>query len=754
MDFGAHQLDFGDFDAGSDSDSDFDYGQFVRMSPTSIMNIQTSVVDDDDPPPNGTRTFINRRLVYDNYTEVPDFMGSTHMFNGMSWAHMKHLHQGPGNTYNFDQWRRANDFNFFFVVDSTSSARQRDWQTRPVMGGSASGGVYIRRRENSDHHTIPPVCCDSRNRSLLWTAMDIPVRARKNRLFDNRGQPIFADHVASPGCSHQDHPIARYQSFLHGVLHQDIHPPLRGSYPSAHDLAGCTTRREQETMWGQRDQLTLTDGVDILKKLACTDPNSWTAVMDFLPFNEKCGFAQYLSQSTAQRVYGVSYPASRPLRRLPAWDVTRFMFTANGLYHTPRIAYTRQEGSSDATKKRNRAGQDLNEWMIEQGADSTVLVADETECVDHFGANTWGEWRRRRAEQVKRECVAIGRTLLYARTCNPFRVLWHLKTKYDLSNFCNRHNVRCIGLATINVNLNEHLMPSIHAYARRMSNMAVTKVILDGTSSQDHLAARHAVDHQNYMQAWRDLSAMASLSTCHDEPSVDDTQTCLSNWQKHSMRFRAKGLAPQYDASLAITQWHIHRLCTLARITHRYMGKSYNDFQLLLLDGDCALRHDIMEEYAKGRTTMLNLLSAQISNAIAIDMKCLRSKCTSNNYQEMACPVAMAMAGPAHRCGEAHARCIGCDCSQDVKLDTNAAVKLMLEQLGSYRRDDLLYTSSGVQLENHLSRKRFHPAYPPAPTANFCEHTIIGLENLLTNDICRNEQPPLSYEYIRHNSNP
>lgn len=766
MDFGADEFNDFNFDVfASDSDDDEDYGQFLPMTTPPFMGFtpaQVGAVDPADTPPTATRTnqptatraFINNRLLYDSYIEIADFMGSNHMFNGMSWAHMKHAYRGP--TYNFEEWRRAFDFNFFFVVDMTNSTRLREWQSRSVIGGRSDGAVYTRRQENSDHHTIPPVCCDSHNRSLMWTPIDIPLRTRSyaSHMRVNRGQPLFADHIAMPSCRHRDHPISRYQSFLHGVMHRDTQPPPHGYYPLASDLAGCRNYREHEALWAQREPLTLADGVDILKKLASADPNSWTAVMDFLPYNEKCGFAQYLSHATARRVYGVSYPVSRPPPKPSAWNVTRFMFTANGLYHTPRIAYTRKEGALDAKKKRNRAGQHLNDWMIAQGADSLVLVADHAGGADHFGATAWGGWRRRRAAQIKSESVAIGKTLLYARFSNPFHVLWRLKMVYDLSNFCNRHDVRCNALATINANINEHLMPAIHVYSIRMTNMAVTKVLLDGTSAQDHLAARHTVDHKNYMQAWEDLSAMASLSTFHDEPSVDDKQVCFSNWQKHSMRFNAKGLAPEYEAPLVATQWHTHRLNTLVRITNRYMGKSYNDLQLLLLDGDCALRHNVIKEDAKGRTTVLNLISVQISCAIGIDMKLLNSRCTSHNYQEMACPVAANTTGPAHRCGDGHALCLGCDCSQDVKVDTSYAVERMLAKLGGYRGDDLLYTSSAVQLENHLSRKRYHPAHPPVSGANIFERTVFGLEALLTNDICHNEHPPLSYDYIRRNIHP
>jgi hypothetical protein len=360
--------------------------------------------------------------------------------------------------------------------------------------------------------------------------------------------------------------------------------------------------------------------------------------------------------------------------------------------------------------------------------------------------------------------ISMGKALLTARTVRPFNHLWRLKTVYDLSNFCNRHSVRVAGLRAINDNIKTHVMPLIEGICRRMTDMSATRVAIDGSHEQAHLSARHEVDHNNYMQAWQDLSTLTALSVFDQEPATKQVSECYTTWQHHATLCRSHDKQPEFHVPFIYTQWHINRLHRLIAVLYRYTGKNYNDLLQLMLDNDCALRNDISNESAPGRTTMLDLLSYQISCCVDVTMKRLYGQCVKHNYQEMECS-SRHPAGP----GEPHAcpiggTCYGCNCHPKAQSQTALYVERMFQHLDKYQLDfgldysdsrhfpPMSYCGSTVQHQNHNSRKRFavRSGNTQASMANIDLNTIPGIEPLLNGSSTQHQPNPLFFNYLRH----
>ena len=679
----------------------------AAVSPSWLADYGGSVI-----LPSSSAAYINKSTLQCDHTNVHELVSSDSMFVGLSWSRMKYQYERTTSggvvrerprRFDYQSYRLLNGMCQFYVLDSASGTNTREFAHQPVIARSISQsfangrhtGLHVKRDDNCDQHMIPPMCCDPQKRSLMWMPIDINVRPTSGI---GRGQPIFADFIEPRPYTVRMHPIWRYQSFLHGINHNDIYKPVRGYYPLRSDLAACPDKHARARMLSQREPLTVVDGFEILKKLAGVDPNSWTNVMAFLPFNEKCSWAQYLSAETCERVYGVHYPHARTLP-LPIKRPQMFSFSGNML----------------------------------GGLDSLSARMQEVAVIRHMR--------------------------YHARKMKPFDQLWHLKTTYDLSNFCNRHNARSRALSTISANIIDCVVPTIEEICRRLTVLGVTRVQIDGSKEQAHLAARHTVDHNNYMQAWRDLSALTSLAMFDEEPSQAEVARCFAMWGRHSALCRAHGVTPKFHVPFLHAQWHVRRLHSFVGIIYRYMGKNYNDLLKVVYDSDCALRADVTCESAKGRTTILDLLSNQISTSIDIDMKRLYGQCVRFNYQEMDCNSCSRSEDNPYACSNG-GMCYGCDCHPVAKSSTADDVERMFTHLDKFQATfnldygseqnfpSVSYTSSTLQYAHHQHRKRFAVAVTPVMT-NTDLTTIPGIESLLVGDLTQSAPTPMAYDFFR-----
>jgi hypothetical protein len=726
--------------------------------------------------PMSTDVYESRYELREKYTKVLKLVSADAMFAGLSWSRLKLNYQKNG-AFNFQEYRTSNDTCQFYVVDSTSRYNSQDFKT--TWSPASSRPAYKKRQDNCDHHMIPPLCCDYKKRSLMWIPLDISLRP--SFFSDVHGQPVFADYIQPQALGVRTHPIRKYRTFLHGVDHEDIYKPLRGYYPISSDMNGGTTCHiPREKLWAEREPLTATDGFDIMKKLARVDPNSWTNIMSFLPFNEKCGLAQYLSSDTCDQLYGVQFPTIKPAHHMSQRNSSRFIFTSNlvaGLYDTGRFRLNKcvlpghQVYAIFSLFMANCEKQEAEDHALRIALfnhtpsvkHSTTVEASffSLERVMHFGNRPLGVFRKRLVGARMHEVASIRAMLRNARTMKPFDVLWRLKTVYDLSNFCNRHDVRRVALENIASNIQDHIVPTIESICRRMTDICVTRVECGGSQEQAHLAARHVVDHNNYMQAWQDLSTLTCLARFDGEPTQEEVRNTYAKWHLHSTHCKSNGVVPQFHVPLLHTHWHINRVHSLIQILYRYTGKNYNDLLRLVYDSDCALRHDVCTESAKGRTTVLNLLSYQISCSFDIDMKRVYKKCLKYNYQEMDCSASTPTDG-IHAC-PIGAMCYGCDCHPSTKLKTAQYVEHMFALLDTYQElydiayDDHFplasYTASAVQYENHRSRKRFSMESTPSARfmANVDHATIQGIEPLLNGSATQFLHPPVAYDALRLN---
>jgi hypothetical protein len=719
--------------------------------------------------PLSTAVYSTRFALRDNYVTVPQLISSDSMFNGLTWAREKYTYElssgiitGRPRRFDYESYRDMHNTCSFYVVDSSSPHRTHEF-SRPFSDSWAVSGwtqharnmhnrAFVKRRENHDHHMIPPLCCDIEKRSLMWTPLDIALRPKKGAFF---GQPIFADYVHAASGNVRQHPISMYRSFLHGVDHDNIHKEIKGYYPMQSDLWDCSTPAQQQSMWAQREPLTLTDGFEILKKLAGKDPNSWTNVMDFLPFNEKCSWSQYLSSATCERIYGVKMPGVMQVHK-PKWNAQHFVFSGNlmgGLYNAGRFSLKATESaySIRATYAKNQA--------VSVALSIFMANSEQSEGITTVGSAFMSRLVRAREHEI----ASIRHARATSRKMQPFVQLWHLKTTYDLSNFCNRHGQRRKALVNIGNNINDILVPAIESLCRRMTEMCVTRVAMDGSAEQAHAAAAHNVDHYNYMQAWQDLSKLTALSMFNGEPDPSETAACYNAWQKHSAHCRLHGVCPEFQAPLLHTQWHVQRVQTFVTLTHRYMNKTYNPLLDLLCISDCALRNDVALEAARGHTTVQNLLLYQISCSIDLNMQHLYGHCVKYNYQEMNCS---ASKGAIYHTCPAGGACYGCDCHPGTKEQTALHVERMFSHLDKYQEDwgkspfsdmhlpPTSYFSAPKQHELHQTRKRH--AMGAAHTAHFMlnhdSNTIPGIEPLLNGNATRFNSTPLSTDFFRSHS--
>jgi len=727
MDFGYDESEF-DFDlpamSGDDSDfHGFDEGnqlEDLHMPPLFLQDWDTPVPPCTTPVspcsrrddctrgdvlmPLQTDVYMATQLMRYNYTAFPELISSSAMFAELSWGRMKSGYERVGwwcrRKFDYQSYRLLNDTCRFYLVDNTNDSKTREFARLNVRQAGGPRGKYVKRDDNHDHHTIPLLCCDRFKRSLLWMPIDINCRAHIGS--GCKGQPIFADFMEPAPYNIRRHPTWQYRSFLHGVDHHTIYKSMHGYYPLRLDLATCSDPGARARMWREREPLSLIDGFEILKKLASADPNSWSHVMAFMPFNEKCSWAQYLSSDTCERLYGVHYPTTTT-RPQPKQNIRRSVFT---------------------------------------------------------GAMIGG---LQPLSALMQEVASIKRARYHARTTKPFAQLWHLKTTYDLSNFCNRHNARSMALIAIATTITDNLVPAIEDICRRMTDLCVTRVQIDGSKEQAHIAARHAVDHNNYMQAWRDMSTLTALAVFDDEPPRAEVDRCFALWRCHSRICRAAGVTPQFNVPFLHTQWHIKRLHSFVAIIYRYMGKNYNDLLKVLYETDCALRDDITCEASKGRATTLDLLSNQISTSFDIDMKNLYGQCVRYNYQEMDCTTCTRKDNQPQSC-PIGGNCFGCDCHPAAKKDTADHVERMFTHLDKYQSTFNIdfgsetnfhptsYTSSTLQYAHHQHRKRFAVAGTTS-MVNKDLTTIPGIESLLNLDSTQFDAPPMFYTpLIRENA--
>jgi uncharacterized protein YcgI (DUF1989 family) len=698
--------------------------------------------------------YTNLATIRQRYRVVNPFVSSDRIFPSFFWK---------GGCY--ERYRRQNDTCKFHVVDSTNAAHTHEFARLH------QGNIYTKRRDNSDHPLIPLLCCDTNKRSLMWMPLDIPLRAVYGGGRD--GQALFADAVTPTFYRIRDHPFFLYLNFLHGVDHSDIYKELGGYYPPVLSMNGkayCHTTAKQTC--AARTPLTLTDGLNILKKLAGADLDSWTNVMTFLPFNEKCGLAQYLSTATCERVYGVKYPVKIPPPRRRSVASTFYVFSNNLLsgleykgrtYPHPHQAVNLLANTNVTTNLSLFLGR--SEFL--ESSDQLQELALRT-CTGSAGdpppTGQWGLFRERLVTMRMSEIKTMGHAS-EARRKQPFHALWHLKTTYDLSNFCNRHNVRCVALQTIARNIQENIVPLIESVSKRMTDMCVTRVEIDGSQEQAFLAAQHTLDHNRYMQAWRDMATLTILARFEGEPSITDTAACFVKWQRHAAFCRLHQVVPEYHVPFLHTTWHINRLHAFIAVLYRYMGKQYNDLLVLVADSDCALRHDISQESAHGRSTVLNLLSYQISVSINIDMNHLFIQCMKHTYHKMDCNLPTTPYTNSHTC-PVGGTCYGCDCHPLAKAETAQYVERMFASLEAYNscynvdldEDDKYamdwhflhptsYTDVKIQRQLHQSRKRFcrTPSINTATIPNQDQTTLTGIEPLMNGAATRFEPAPEAY---------
>lgn len=695
-------------------------------------------------------SFIDRYSMREHYEPTALIASSDSMFAATEWRHMKFVYEKNSPTsrrFDYETYRGENDNCCYYVVDSKNHQNTKGFAQNPDhrYRGHQSA-CYIKRRHNSDHHMIPPVCCDKKRRSLMWLPMDVCLRSSSPRSFPRRGQPIFADYLDQDEYKVSDHCITRYYQFLHGQRNRFVYAPLRGYYPLASDLAACKNSLEETRLWDSREPLTLADGFDIMKKLASKDPDSWANVMAFLPFNEKCGWAQYLSSETAESVYGVAYPVPRTrIAPSPAWDCTRFMFSSRLMGGLQPLSRTFGSPLTQQQFTMNRGvSSHLTEWLVNNEEEN----------------HPYNKRFYAQALLRQHETSSLRQLLKSNRQNKPFFHLWNLKTVYDLSNFCNRHAVRVEAMLTISHNIKDQLVKHIADRCVRLSQLGATKVVDDGSVAQAQLLARHATEHYTYMQSWRDLSMLCALSMHQDEPSQEETTRCFNLWHKHSAYCRKHDIQPQFTAPMLHAQWSVNRLHAFADVAHRNMGKTFNGFLTLLHDQDCAVGNDVNFESSLGHTTVLDLVAMQMSCCMDVDMQRLYSHCVRFNYQEMACPGLPQHTHGGHACGNA-AACVGCDCHHLSKSQTATAVRTLFGHLEMYQERfglnfraafvDGTYTNSRVQLENHVSRKRLHTSITPSPTPvkNVDMDTIEGLESLLTGLYNSCAAPPMYFDSIR-----
>lgn len=750
--------DSGSFD-GNDTDDLFLPGMYMNpILPLEPRHPFTGVPVDIPGNSDGASrhlAFVDRFCMREQYKTVPPIVSSADMFNGNSWAKMKFMYEknsSKSRRFDYEAYRRENDNCCYYVIDTQrhlntkAFGATRAFQHQGLRDAVIPTHGYTKRRDNVDHHMIPLVCCDKYRRSMMWLPLDVSVRSNFPRSHPARGQPVFADYMEEDDYKVADHVITQYSNFIHGVRSRFAYPPLRGYYPLDSDLAACANSLDAVRMWEAREPLTVVDGFDIMKKLASTDPDSWTNVMAFLPFNEKCNWSQYLSSDTAESVYGVAYPSKRlVITPNPKWDCTRFMFTSRMMGGLQACSRTFGSPLTQQQFNANRAVSALlQSW----------LTGNEEEG-HSFNRRIYKE-----AKERKIETETLRNMLKSNRQAKPFFHLWHLKTIYDLSNFCNRHAVRVEAMQTISHNIKDQLVKHISDRCVRLSNLGATKFVDDGSVAQAQLLARHATEHYTYMQSWRDMSQLVALTMHEDEPTYDETATCFSLWQKHASYCRKHNLQPEFKAPMLHAQWAVNRLHAFADIAHRNMGKSFNGFLSLLYDQDCCVGADVNFESSPAHTTVLDLVSMQMSNCMDADMQRIYSHCVRFNYQEMACPVLPIGNHGGHTCGNVEA-CVGCDCHHLAKTQTAVAVRTMFGHLEEYQERfglnfrsafiDGTYTSSRVQLQNHVSRKRVHTSITPSPTPfkNVDMNTIEGLEPLLTGVYNSCAAPPMYFDSIR-----
>ena len=738
-----------DFDSGDEGSFDF------REGPS----FATLYSDDDEVPApapvplSRSAAFTDRVFMRERYEPIPQLVTSDDMFAGSSWARLKFAYEKSsplGRRFDYESYRGNNDTCHFYVVDTLRPNNTKDFRERHGYMAKGHAVGYTKRRYNSDHHMIPLPCCDKKRRSMVWMPLDINLRARSPRSFPNHGQPVFADYIEAGYERLAQHPINMYYDSLHGKDNRFTMAPMRGYYPLAKDLKNCLSTYDEAMMWATRDPLTLTDGFDILKKLASADPDSWANVMKFLPFNEKCGWSQYLSSSTAESVYGVAYPTPRVvLQPKPTWDCTRFMFSSSLMGGLVRCSRTFGSPLTQNQYNENRATTTrLSDWLITEDLESSVRKSPDSP--------------RYRASVIQRyaEVRAVGAQIKSDRQKRPFFHLWRLKTVYDISNFCNRHALRVETTTTICNTLHDQVTQKIFADCAHLSQLGVTKVVDDGSHGQAHLVARHAENHYSYMHSWRDLALLTGLATNEGEPTQAEQDVCFNLWHKHSMFCNTNNKQPQFSAPMLHTQWTINRIQRFSDIVYRNMGKKLNDFLALFHDQECAVAHDISWDSSCARTTTLDLLAFQISACIDIDMEKVYAHCVRFNYQEMACPVLPTDHHGNHACGNPSA-CIGCDCHFMAKAQTLADVNAMYKNLDAYQeRNNVDYgkrftrgtfMNATTQQQNHNGRKRVHTAIsrPGDVKMNVDMDTVPGLESLITGTYYARAAPPIGFDKIR-----
>jgi hypothetical protein len=635
-----------------------------------------------------------------NFDRVPNLVSSTTMFQTLSWSkhreEFRHTTNGL-HVYDFSAWRKKYNTTRFFVVDSQDPLKAKELSKvfQAAKNFNSIDTSYKKKQMNADHHMIPLMCCDAQRSALMWLPIDIPARSAHASEGFYEGQVLFADHMEPFGYESHNHPTTTYRNYLHGFDTKAICAELCGYYPSKTELARCRSKIEQVRLLSTRNPLTLADGCIILKKLAKADANSWMNVMNFLPFNEKCNWAQYLSSQTANSIYGVTYLPPTP-------------FTGNNQPPIP------------------------------------------------FPPRNWEELCTKQVDERYRETATISLCLKNLRLRQPFQHLWHLKAQFDLSNFCSRHFIRSQGLIHICKEIQGQIIPSIETLCKRLSDMGITRVVLDGSHEQAHMAARHAVDHQNYMQAWRDLAGLCHLSMFGSEPTWEATQAYFTKFYKHASACRTRNRQPEHSVPMLHAQWSMNRNHLLMSILFRYTGKNLNDLLNTLHKGDCSLRYHFNHEDAHGRTTILNTVADQISFCVSVSMQRLHRKCVLSNYQEMACPSLSLSVSGGHACVDTQ-KCLGCDCPSSAKNETSDAVRNMFDHLHTYQErmnldysnqsffPQILAASSTVQFQNHETRKRLHLSIKPVVDmrVNVDMRTLPGLEALVNGTASSNYAPPV-----------
>lgn len=712
-----------------------------------------------------------------NYQECDALVTSSTMFASTSWPRLRskytcvpngaYVDDAYTNQVDFHAWRSANNVCAFDPIDSRCKERTglfHEYVRAVAQCGNRRPYKERTRGVNADHHMIPLVCCDRARRSMMWLPLDANVRVSRTHTWPSRGQPMFIDFPTHPDLQNSGifsgHPFIMYQEFLHGYHHEEVRPKLKGYYPLRQDMANASPLSKQR-MWAARESLTMTDAFCILKKLATVDADSWATVMKFLPFNEKCGWAQYLSTTTASSLYGVAYPVGRA--RLGVPTMTRYIFTNNVMRSLRRMdgipSIALQSASRAAHQANIVTSHTFNAWLRRANTPYDGTLSDEK--------IRWTQTQIQWANERYKDAFLVGMKAKTDKLTKPFFCLWHMKTVYDLSNFCNRHAVRSAALGSIQYNIQHYVVPAIRVYTHRMSDIAATKVVLDGNYDQTVLQARHLVEHGRYMQAWRDMADLTALGMCTDEPDQAEYAKAFRDWNTHAQYCRKYAHEPRYDHPSLQTQWSIRRLYTLEKILYRYMGKKFNSLLSFLSDQDCALRHVLALEASFGRVTVLNLLSYQISCVISIDFKLLYGDCVYYNYQQMACPALEGISAcDAHKCGNPR-KCTGCDCPASIKYETAAKVRRMFEDLTNYQhRLDVCYDddegTQGMiithkkQRVDHLSRMRVHSAMAPTGAPDYlkpdtCYGQIVrGLNALVSGESTAHEAPPIQHNTLRY----